>query len=346
MPRRKPQHWSLTPAIGAASLLVWLMRLALVTSAALPATLLWLILACLFKKILARLPHALQQLAGILLGALVGLYGCAMLAWSGLQQPAPWWGSVFAGATLAAVLVAALVLRAKGRAPATTTARLAELQARIRPHFLFNTLNSLSALVLTNRTQAAEKMIQTLSTFYRRSLADDPTSDVPLREEFALQKLYLEIESVRFPQRLRTVYDLPPELEDARIPGMILQPLVENAIKYAVAPQESGAEITISTQLIGQNLRITVSDTGPGLQTDDADNRLSGVSFDGGEQVSTGVGLANIRDRLAQAYGTTHRFETYEPPEGGFAVTIEIPFARREAPPPPDARRSFAPATA
>jgi len=104
---------------------------------------------------------------------------------------------------------------------------------------------------------------------------------------------------------------------------------VENAIKYAVTPQESGAEITISTQLIGPLLRIVVSDTGPGLQSSSTDNRLSGMSYDGGEPVSTGVGLSNIRDRLAQAYGEDHRFDTSEPAEGGFAVTIEIPFERR-----------------
>jgi sensor histidine kinase YesM len=112
----------------------------------------------------------------------------------------------------------------------------------------------------------------------------------------------------------------------------LLQPLVENAIKYAVSPQEAGAEITVSTQLVGPNLRITVSDTGPGLQSPATNNRLSGVSFDGGEQVSTGVGLANIRDRLAQAYGEHHRFETLDPPEGGFSVLIEIPAEKRETP--------------
>lgn len=105
---------------------------------------------------------------------------------------------------------------------------------------------------------------------------------------------------------------------------------MENAIKYAVSPQESGAEITIAASLIGQNLRITVSDTGPGLHGSEAEKRLAGLPYDGGEQVSTGVGLANIRDRLAQAYGATHRFETFDPPEGGFAVTIEIPFEKRE----------------
>jgi len=107
--------------------------------------------------------------------------------------------------------------------------------------------------------------------------------------------------------------------------------LVENAIKYAVSPQESGAEITIAAQLVGQKLRITVSDSGPGLQSGGSDNRLSGVTFDGGEPVSTGVGLANIRDRLIQAYGENHRFETVDPPDGGFAVVIEIPAEHAEA---------------
>ena len=109
---------------------------------------------------------------------------------------------------------------------AAKAAELRSLRYQVNPHFLFNTLNSLSALVLTGKTQAAERMIQTISTFYRRSLADDPTADVPLREEFALQKLYLDIEAVRFPHRLRAVYKLPPELEDAKVPGLILQPLV------------------------------------------------------------------------------------------------------------------------
>jgi LytS/YehU family sensor histidine kinase len=102
---------------------------------------------------------------------------------------------------------------------AAKAAELRSLRYQVNPHFLFNTLNSLSALVLTGKTQAAERMIQTISTFYRRSLADDPTADVPLREEFALQKLYLDIEAVRFPHRLRAVYKLPPELEDAKVPG-------------------------------------------------------------------------------------------------------------------------------
>jgi hypothetical protein len=143
-------------------------------------------------------------------------------------------------------------------------AELRSLRYQVNPHFLFNTLNSLSALVLTGKTQAAERMIQTISTFYRRSLADDPTADVPLREEFALQKLYLDIEAVRFPHRLRAVYKLPPELEDAKVPGMILQPLVENSVKHAVAPTSEQVTITLAAREEYGRLVLTVSDDGPG----------------------------------------------------------------------------------
>jgi len=172
-------------------------------------------------------------------------------------------------------------------------------------------------------------------------------------QEVETLKLYLDIERMRFEERLRTTFDIAPDTETALLPSLLLQPLVENAIKYAVSQQESGAEITIATQLVGPVLRVTVSDTGPGLQSAATDNRLSGMTYDGGEPVSTGVGLSNIRDRLAQAYGDRHRFQTIEPPEGGFAVVIEIPVERREeaeavtgAAPPRRIATGSAPATA
>ncbi len=210
-----------------------------------------------------------------------------------------------------------------------TQAQLAMLRYQLNPHFLFNTLNSISTLVLLKQTEPANAMLSRLSSFLRYTLVNEPTGRVTVAQEVETLKLYLDIERMRFEDRLRTEFRIDPLTEGALLPSLLLQPLVENAIKYAVSPQESGAEITIAAQLVGQNLRITVSDTGPGLQNVGSDNRLTGVTFDGGEQVSTGVGLANIRDRLAQAYGESHRFETMEPPEGGFAVVIEIPFERR-----------------
>ena len=212
-----------------------------------------------------------------------------------------------------------------------TSAQLAMLRYQLNPHFLFNTLNSISTLVLLKQTEPANAMLSRLSSFLRYTLINEPTGQVTVAQEVETLKLYLDIERMRFEERLRTIFRIDPASTTALLPSLLLQPLVENAIKYAVSPQESGAEITIAVQAMGPNLRITVSDTGPGLQVDDDDHRLSGMTFDGGEQVSTGVGLANIRDRLAQAYGAAHRFETLDPPEGGFAVIIEIPLERREA---------------
>jgi signal transduction histidine kinase len=212
-----------------------------------------------------------------------------------------------------------------------TSAQLAMLRYQLNPHFLFNTLNSISTLVLLKQTEPANAMLSRLSSFLRYTLINEPTGRVTVAQEVETLKLYLDIELMRFEERLRTTFRIDPATETALLPSLLLQPLVENAIKYAVSPQESGAEITIVTQLVGQNLRITVTDTGPGLQSSTTENRVSGVSFDGGEQVSTGVGLANIRDRLQQAYGGGHRFETIDPPEGGFGVLIEIPVERREA---------------
>ncbi len=211
-----------------------------------------------------------------------------------------------------------------------TQAQLAMLRYQLNPHFLFNTLNSISTLVLLKQTEPANAMLTRLSAFLRYTLVNEPTGRVTVAQEVDTLQLYLGIERMRFEERLRTQFYIDDAAKPALLPSLLLQPLVENAIKYAVSPQESGAEITITAQLVGPMLRITVSDTGPGLQNYAVDNRLSGVTFDGGEPVSTGVGLANIRDRLAQAYGDSHRFEILDPPDGGFTVLIEIPFERRE----------------
>ncbi|EJL33203.1 sensor histidine kinase [Novosphingobium sp. AP12] len=211
-----------------------------------------------------------------------------------------------------------------------TSAQLAMLRYQLNPHFLFNTLNSISTLVLLKQTEPANAMLSRLSSFLRYTLVNKPSARVTVAQEVETLQLYLDIERMRFEERLRTTFDIDPATETALLPSLLLQPLVENAIKYAVSQQEAGAEITVSSQLVGPMLRITVSDTGPGLQSPTTDNRLSGMTYDGGEPVSTGVGLANIRDRLSQAYGEQHRFETVEPLEGGFAVVIEIPVDRRE----------------
>ena len=197
---------------------------------------------------------------------------------------------------------------------AAKAAELRSLRYQVNPHFLFNTLNSLSALVLTGKVQAAETMIHMISTFYRRSLAGDPTVDVPLEEEIRSQRLYLEIEGVRFPDRLRISYDIPEALEQACVPGMILQPLVENSVKYGVAPVSRPVTITLTAREEHGRLVLNVADDGPGAPPD-----ASGAGC--------GIGLQNVRDRLAARFGSDATVVSGSTGDG-YATIIRIPIVR------------------
>ena len=193
---------------------------------------------------------------------------------------------------------------------AAKAAELRSLRYQVNPHFLFNTLNSLSSMVMTGKTEQAEQMIQTIASFYRHSLADDASADVVLADEFALQQHYLEIEAVRFPDRLRPVFDLPDRLAEARVPGMILQPLVENSVKYGVAPVSRPVMIRVSAREEFDRLVIEVSDDGPGVPAG------AGHGF--------GIGLANVRDRLEARFGREASLVS-GPVEGGYRTEIRIP---------------------
>ena len=195
-----------------------------------------------------------------------------------------------------------------------SSAQLAMLRYQLNPHFLFNTLNSISTLVLLKQTERANAMLARLSSFLRYTLANEPTAKVTLAQEVETLKLYLEIEKMRFEERLRPHFRIEPETIGARLPSLLLQPLIENAIKYAVTPAENGADIWISATQEGQAVRIEVADNGDGSGSEIA------------ASPSTGVGLANIRDRLSQAYGGAQRFETKQNDKGGFSVILEIPF--------------------
>ena len=207
-----------------------------------------------------------------------------------------------------------------------TSAQLAMLRYQLNPHFLFNTLNSISTLVLLKQTAPANAMLTRLSSFLRHTLVTQPGSQVTLAQEVETLKLYLDIERMRFEERLRTEFAIDDAAMDACLPSMLLQPLIENAIKYAVSPQEEGAKISLTARVVGERLRISVEDTGPGLDGPAQGDLLRGGDEAGSPHASTGVGLPNIRNRLAQAYGDDHRFETRSDPGGGFAVLIEIPF--------------------
>ena len=199
-----------------------------------------------------------------------------------------------------------------------SSAQLAMLRYQLNPHFLFNTLNSISTLVLLKQTERANAMLARLSSFLRYTLANEPTAKVTLAQEVETLKLYLEIEKMRFEDRLRPHFRIELETIGARLPSLLLQPLIENAIKYAVTSAEQGADIWITASREGQAVRIEVADNGDG----------------GGAEIaaspSTGVGLANIRDRLSQAYGASHRFDTKQNERGGFSVILEIPFETGE----------------
>lgn len=212
-----------------------------------------------------------------------------------------------------------------------TAAQLAMLRYQLNPHFLFNTLNSISTLVLLKQTEPANAMLTRLSGFLRHTLIAEPGSQVTLAQEVETLQLYLDIERMRFEERLRTRFEIEDAALPAQLPAMLLQPLVENAIKYAVSPQEEGAQIALTARVVGERLRLTVEDTGPGVD-DTRHTPLGDPSAPPvpGRPVSTGVGLANIRNRLAQAYGDNHLFETRSEAGGGFTVLIEIPFTRAD----------------
>ncbi|MAY19391.1 MAG: sensor histidine kinase [Erythrobacteraceae bacterium] len=214
----------------------------------------------------------------------------------------------------------------------TTAAQLAMLRYQLNPHFLFNTLNSISTLVLLKQTEPANAMLTRLSGFLRHTLITEPGSQVTLAQEIETLNLYLDIERMRFEERLRTQFEIEDEAMVATLPAMLLQPLVENAIKYAVSPQEEGACISLSARVVGQRLRIAVEDTGPGIDGPMQMSMLDHMPEGAGRPVSTGVGLANIRNRLMQGYGPDHLFETRSQPGGGFTVLIEIPYEPKEDP--------------
>jgi two-component system, LytTR family, sensor histidine kinase AlgZ len=284
----------------------WLLRVSVLSGAALPATLVWLIVGCSLKKLLARLTPVAQQAFGMALGAVAGIYGCALMAVVGFVGAAPWVASAFTGAALAAALVAALLLRAKGRMPADTAAQLSELQARIRPHFLFNTLNSAIALVRADPARA-ETILEDLSDLFRHALVD-PGESVTLAEEVLLARRYLDIEQVRFGDRLRVEWALDASAGGARVPPLVLQPLVENAVKHGVEPSASGAEVKVSTQRRSGTVVIKVTNTVPAGQG----------------RPGHGVAQDNVRDRLRLLHDVQAQFQTVLK-NGIYQVRMEVP---------------------
>lgn len=195
-------------------------------------------------------------------------------------------------------------------------AQLAMLRYQLNPHFLFNTLNAISTLVLDDRSSLASKMLDRLSAFLRYSLVTQPTDKVSLLQEIDALNLYLDIEKVRFDSRLVISIDITSEANTGCLPSLILQPLIENAIKYAIAPSENGGRIDVRARRQANRLVVSICDTGPGMPTSGP------IASPGG----SGVGLANTRERLEQIYPDDYSFSMENRREGGLEITLSLPF--------------------
>src|SRR5213592_1176495 len=194
-------------------------------------------------------------------------------------------------------------------------AQLRALKMQLHPHFLFNTLHSISSLVLEDPPKA-NSMIARLGDFLRLTLENSNQQLVSLKEETEFLRCYLEIEQVRFADRLTLEFDLEPQTLSAQVPHLILQPVVENAIQHAIAPRATRGHINIEAKRLNSLLRLEVRDNGPGIASN---GDLLGAE---------GVGLSNVRARLHQIYGSDFRFELMNARDGGLAIVMEIPFQR------------------
>jgi len=226
--------------------------------------------------------------------------------------------AAFGAVTLALEAAAGIADAERRAALYQTAAREAQLKAlryQVNPHFLFNALNSLSALVMRGQPAAAEEMILKLSTFYRTSLATDVREDVPLEEELRLQRLYLDIEEVRFPGRLRVAIDASPEARRACVPNLLLQPIVENAIKHGVARTSGPVEVGVRAWREDDMLAIEVRDDAPVRSEGSTATHSQG----------TGVGLDNVRSRLEARFGIAASVgaRALNP---GFLVELRLPY--------------------
>lgn len=220
--------------------------------------------------------------------------------------------------------------RYKEREALLAQAQLRALKMQLQPHFLFNSLNSISALIDVDR-KAAVRMVARLGDFLRLTLRNSGEQEISLRQELDFLQSYLEIESIRFGDRLAVELDIDTEATGAKVPNLILQPIVENAIRHGISQGEEHGRIEILARRVNGTLHLRVADNGPGLAATDSMKN----AFD------EGLGLANTRARLSNLYGKAHRFELSAAPGSGLIVSMEIPFEIAPAPPQAGAENLF-----
>jgi two-component system, LytTR family, sensor histidine kinase AlgZ len=280
---------------------------ALATLLGLSGVLLWLVLLCSLRRVLGRLPLAAQWVAVIVLGALGASCGWVVLS---LGEPVPagsaWPTVVLTGGALAATLFYWLRLRSRAQFPADATARLVELQARIRPHFLFNTLNTAVALVRVDPARA-EAVLEDLAELFRVALADSGSS-VSLADEVQLAQRYLAIEQIRYGARLRIEWDLDEHAGRARVPPLVLQPLIENAVRHGIDPSPDGGSIHVRTRCKQGQAVVDITNSVPGTPS----------------QPGHGMALDNVRERLRLLHDVAAQFSVQRD-EQRFRVRMAVP---------------------
>ncbi|MEO7150340.1 MAG: histidine kinase [Burkholderiaceae bacterium] len=298
-------------AFGANGLAHWVARSTAAAAIAWPGLMLWLLLACGAKRLLAPLPLAAQWLAAAGLGALCGALASVLTGLYADDPLAPpnamrWIAPTLAGAALAAALFQWLRLRGEALLPAHTSARLAELQSRIRPHFLFNTLNTALTLVRLD-PERAEVVLEDLAELFRVAISDGGASTT-LADEIDLARRYLAIEQIRFGRRLRVTWELDPDAGGAKLPPLLLQPLVENAVRHGVEPADDGGALRIRTRVRLGRVLISIVNTLPAEPS----------------QPGHGMALHNVRERLRLMHDVAAQFDARQDAQA-FRVDIVVP---------------------
>ena len=312
----------LATLLSTSQLSAGLLQYALLTCASLPALLTWLLLVCAAQNILDRMVPSVQWCISAGLGFLCGLASSGLYTWVSASPLArhQWLSAGLAGLSFACVLMTLLAWRQKASHPAATVAKLAELQSRIRPHFLFNTLNSAIALI-QDEPHKAEQMLQDLSDLFHHALKD-PNSQSSLEKEIEIAKLYLDIEKIRFEDRLTVHWHISEEALQASLPPLILQPLVENAIKHGIEPSAEGGEVHIWVKKKGTKALVRIHNSLP---------TRSAVAL---PTAGNGMALKNIRMRLQLMHDVNAFFYARKKPNA-FEVDFSVPLSPLPVPIPP-----------
>jgi len=297
---------------GATTFSTWLTMTATGASVALPGVLMWLLVVCALKAPLARAPLALQWSTVVALGALAAFAASRLILAVMPDAPSVGLGALvgpgpaLAGAAMAASVFLWLRRLARATLPAETTARLAELQSRIRPHFLFNTLNTALALVRLD-PEKAEGVLEDLAELFRVAIADTSES-VSLGEEVDLARRYLDIEQIRFGNRLHVSWELDAQAASARVPPLLLQPLVENAVRHGVEPSPEGGVIRVKTKVKLGRAVLSIANSVPTEPS----------------KPGHGMALKNVRERLRLMHDVAAQFEMRQDKDV-FRVQIVVP---------------------